>query len=137
MDQKAHYQKYIDTLNGNLSGHSLDAYIKEGIIFNGTGPWTASQCVENITDVQKLLPGLHFHIEKAVWEPAAANPRQSHADGQLAVRARITYQAQAVGEVTFYEHAIYEIEGNKIVRCDSLVDTEGVPDTDKAAAKRL
>ena len=68
MDLKAHYQKYIDALNTELTPGCLDSYIQDGIVFNGSPPLSADDCVLNVQQVQAELPGLHFNVDQIIVE---------------------------------------------------------------------
>lgn len=136
IDIKARYLQYIETLNGELLPGSLDAYIKDGIVFNNFPPLSPDECVQNVQQVKSQLPGLYFDIEWLILEKdPGAKGEQGFAN--LAVRANISYNPEPGEKLTFVEHCFYRLEEGKLWRSQSVVDVWGLPQKDQAIARNL
>jgi predicted ester cyclase len=136
LDIKAKYLNYIDVLNSDMPPGSLDPFIKDGVVFNDFAPLSPAECIENVKSVRQLLPNLHFEITWMILEKDMGI-RGNLDDGNLAVRANITYQPEPGKEVAFYEHCFYHFEDGKIAFSKSVVDVYDLPEKDQAVARNL
>ncbi|KPI34530.1 uncharacterized protein AB675_7400 [Cyphellophora attinorum] len=133
LDIKAKYLQYIDTINSDMPPGSLDPFLKDGFVFNGFPPSTPADAIENVKSVRQLLPKLHFEITWMILERSI----DALDEGQLAVRANITYEPEPGKELAFYEHCFYRFEAGKIAFSQSVVDTFDLPEKDRAIARNL